>query len=125
MQAMVHKNEHEHEGRGPNRESLSFCARCGALMLPERAECPVCHATCAHRAKSRTVCALLAFFFGWCGAHKFYLGMWGWGLVYVAALPFAAVTLLIGMAEAAHFYLMPQEEFDLRYNKRKPGPFDW
>ncbi|MDR1483350.1 MAG: TM2 domain-containing protein [Planctomycetaceae bacterium] len=43
--------------------------------------------------------ALLAFFLGWTGAHKFYCGSWGWGLVIlitnlVSALFFAAAIVI-------------------------------
>ncbi|HOX37237.1 MAG TPA: NINE protein [Candidatus Brocadiia bacterium] len=111
-----------------NRANVGFCPKCGAVSLPERTECPVCRApspSVAARSRSRNLTVLLSLILGGIGAHKFYLGMWGWGIVYIAALPFAGISVLVGIAEAAHFHAMPPEEFDLRYNKRKPGPFDW
>jgi TM2 domain-containing membrane protein YozV len=67
--------------------------------------------------RSRGAAALLAFFFGGFGAHKFYLGQTGVGILYLVFcwtfLPF-----LIGYFEAVGYLLMSDRAFDLRYNAR-------
>ena len=43
--------------------------------------------------KNKTTAALFAFFLGWCGAHKFYLGHTGLGIAYLLV---SVLTLTIG-----------------------------
>jgi hypothetical protein len=77
-----------------------------------------------HRGKSKTVAALLALFLGGLGVHRFYLGTWGLGLLYLGLtllLPGAGV--LPALAEAIRFFVMPPDRFDDRYNLRQLKPF--
>ncbi len=37
------------------------------------------------RTKSKPLAGVLAIYLGGLGVHKFYLGQWGWGIVYLAA----------------------------------------
>jgi TM2 domain-containing membrane protein YozV len=65
--------------------------------------------------KDKNIAALLAFFLGSVGAHKFYLGQIGWGIVYLlfswTLIPyFAAIIEFIMLA------LMDQDEFNRRFN---------
>ncbi|TZF86696.1 TM2 domain-containing protein [Lysobacter lacus] len=62
-----------------------YCRAC-AQLIDARAEiCPRCGVRQFARAghKSRMTAALLAFFLGGLGAHKFYLGRVGWGIAYL------------------------------------------
>jgi TM2 domain-containing membrane protein YozV len=63
----------------------AYCRAC-AQMIDGRAEiCPRCGVRqfAATGRKSRVAAALLAFFLGGFGAHKFYLGRIGWGVLYL------------------------------------------
>ena len=72
-----------------------FCIECGEVILAKAEICTKCgvrqHAPAAPahplgvapNGKSRVVAALLAFFLGGFGAHKFYLGSVGMGIVYL------------------------------------------
>jgi TM2 domain-containing membrane protein YozV len=81
-----------------------------------------------HRGKSKTVAMLLAFFVGGLGIHRFYLGTWGWGLVYLSAsvvglgagIPLGIVPSLY---DGVRFLLMKPENFDANYNYRTVSPF--
>lgn len=76
-----------------------------------------------HRHLGKTEVALLALFLGGVGAHRFYLGSWGIGLVYVLALAVhPALGALAGVAEAIRFFSMNQADFDKRYNYRAATP---
>jgi len=105
----------------------SFCVHCGARTLPERRYCPGCGKACAGTRfrRSKATAAALAFLFGGIGLHKFYLGSWGWGLVYIAILLVSGLSVLLGIAEGIHFVTMEAEEFGRRYNRRRLAPFDW
>jgi TM2 domain-containing membrane protein YozV len=76
-----------------------------------------------HRHLSKTEAALLALFLGGVGAHRFYLGSWGIGLVYVLALAVhPALGALAGLAEAIRFFSMNAGDFDRQYNYRVATP---
>ena len=65
--------------------------------------------------KSRIVAALLAFFLGGLGIHKFYLGQTGWGVVYLLF----CWTLIPGIAAFIEFIMllvMSDDTFNAKYN---------
>jgi len=64
--------------------------------------------------KDKNLAAVLAFFGGPMGLHRFYLGQIGLGILYIFVFPIAA---LIGVIDAIVFLSMDQESFDRKYNK--------
>lgn len=81
-----------------NDHGKVFCYKCGASIFEEAEICPHCGVrqkrsqpyafqSAYQRASSdgpnKVVAALLAFFLGMIGAHKFYLGQIGMGVVYL------------------------------------------
>jgi TM2 domain-containing membrane protein YozV len=82
----------------------------------------------AHRGKSKTVAILLAFLLGGLGAHRFYLGSWGWGLVYLGV---SVVGLGVGLPlgvflslyDAVRLLLMKPVNFGARFNYSAVAPF--
>lgn len=96
----------------------------------------------ALRPKRKPVITLLALFLGFFGAHRFYMGAWGWGLVQLLGAPvvigilFALLPTLGGLlyfaaivfvwVEAIRYIWMSDAEFDARvqaYQAARPGPF--
>lgn len=76
--------------------------------------------------KNKTTAALLAFFLGPFGVHRFYLGEAGLGITYLLVStvlgPFllfipTAIIGLVNFVEFIIFLTMSDEEFDLKYNK--------
>lgn len=85
--------------------------------------------------KDRFIAALLAFFFGGLGVHRFYLGSvrWWWygawlitGMVLFAAvatkattwiLVFALLPVWLGFVEAMAFGVMPDQKWDASFNE--------
>lgn len=63
--------------------------------------------------KRKSVAVILAFFFGSLGAHRFYLGQVGRGIIY---LIFWFFTWLLGWIDAIMIASMSQDEFDRKYN---------
>lgn len=79
--------------------------------------------------KSKAVTGILALIFGGLGVHRFYLGTWGIGLIYLLILlpltvasgfPFSIIVSLI---DAVHFYGMRQTRFEQRYSPNSISPF--
>ena len=82
--------------------------------------------------KKKKTASLLAFFFGVVGLHRFYLGQRALGVVYFIFLlvtigmstvippygiPFFLLSIIIAVMDGVLFAVMPQPEFDKRYNK--------
>ncbi|MEI6327638.1 MAG: NINE protein [Pseudanabaena sp.] len=65
--------------------------------------------------KSKTSTILLCLFLGPFGAHKFYLGQIGWGILYLIFCwtPFPYFAAFI---EFITFLLMPDDEFNRKFN---------
>ncbi|HEY1843428.1 MAG TPA: NINE protein [Buttiauxella sp.] len=64
--------------------NMVFCRGCGKELHETAHTCPHCGApNQVAGSKSRITAAVLAFFLGWFGAHKFYLGKTGQGILYL------------------------------------------
>jgi TM2 domain-containing membrane protein YozV len=77
-----------------------------------------------NRGKSKVAAALLALFLGGLGVHKFYLGGWGWGILYIVFV-WTLVPALISFIEAIVLLLMSDSEFDRKYNTAPLDAFTW
>ena len=64
--------------------------------------------------KSKTAATLLALVGGSFGLHRFYLGNYVWGALYLA-LCWSGVPFFLSCAEAIVFLLMSDESFQERY----------
>lgn len=78
--------------------------------------------------KSKFVTAVLAFFGGWLGLHRFYLGDHQAGFVFIFLTVFLSaftipVTTIMGVFEALRFFSMGQSEFDRKYNKHMTNTY--
>ncbi|MDR1491940.1 MAG: GYF domain-containing protein [Planctomycetaceae bacterium] len=123
----------------------SFCTNCGTrLNSPNQVICVKCgHAIRGVKSrvtvgsgaqKKRIIAILLAFFLGGLGAHKFYLGSWGWGIVYIAVFLFMLLAtfgfgcIVCGVAATVEFIMflvMDDETFAERYSPETEHPFRW
>jgi TM2 domain-containing membrane protein YozV len=69
--------------------------------------------------KDKNLSAVLAFFGGSVGLHRFYLGQVGLGILYLIIPPLG---LLLGVIDAISFLSMDQQTFDGKYNKAQYNP---
>ncbi len=70
--------------------------------------------------KNKLVAALLAFFAGTFGFHKFYLGKPFQGLMYLFFF-WSFIPSVISFVEAIMYLTMSEEDFDAKYNMTREG----
>jgi TM2 domain-containing membrane protein YozV len=79
-----------------------------------------------HRGKEKKTAALLSLFLGGLGVHRFYIGAWGWGLVYIGVnLLIPGIGVVGGVVEGVLFFRMSEQKFDEDYNYGTMAPFKW
>lgn len=66
--------------------------------------------------KSKTTAILLCFFLGGLGAHKFYLGQTGQGVLFLLTAGLLGIGSLVNFIQ---LLVKSNEEFDARYNQGK------
>lgn len=84
--------------------------------------------------KKKNTTAILAFFFGALGVHRFYLGKRFQALLYIGITifsfiltieehaPFIFFAGIIPLIDTILFFAMPKEEFDVKYNQVRYAP---
>lgn len=103
-------------------EYEKYCTDCGQKLLRPAEICPWCGVrqpgpyagTGASKGKSRIATALLALFFGSLGAHRFYLGHVGLGILSIV-FSWTFIPGVIGFVEFLIFILMSDEQFARKY----------
>jgi TM2 domain-containing membrane protein YozV len=137
----VHENAVACTGCGvPPYQKKNYCSHCGEkLSSPNQVICIKCgcgiqnlknRAVSTPGGKNRITAALLAIFFGGIGIHKFYLGSWGWGIIYVAvvALPlgFGAIIIrIVAFVEFIIYLTMDHSQFAEKYSPETQSLFLW
>ncbi|EGR1126312.1 TM2 domain-containing protein [Vibrio cholerae] len=93
-----------------------FCSGCGKEIHETARACPSCGAQQRRTQgeKSRVAAALLAFFLGGFGAHKFYLGKIGQGLLYLFFC-WTLIPAIIAFIEFIIYLCESDEKFETRY----------
>lgn len=103
-----------------------FCSECGEVIRAKAEICPLCGvrqmappgsqslfgSASAENGKSKLNAALLAIILGSFGAHKFYLGRVGTGILYIFIIP---ISTIIGVIEGITLLNMPDAEFNEKY----------
>jgi TM2 domain-containing membrane protein YozV len=81
--------------------------------------------TTAGRGKDKMLAGLLGIFLGGFGVHQYYLGSMVTGIIELVLLPFCGIGAILGIIEGIMILMMPQEEFDARYNRRTPESIEF
>lgn len=72
--------------------------------------------------KDKVAAALLAFFLGGLGVHRFYLGQIGLGFVYFLFC-WTLIPFFVSFVDAIVFFVMDQQAFDAKYNRVYAAPY--
>mgnify|MGYP000445222238 CR=1 FL=1 len=101
--------------KGPNEK---FCAECGAVINEKAEICPECGVrqpgTGSSGDDERIIAAVLAIVLGGLGAHKFYMGKTGQGIVYLC-FSWTLIPAIIGLVEGIIYLTKSDEEFRRQY----------
>lgn len=93
----------------PIKAKAEICPKCGVRQSPAS---PLGNTTPGGH--NRIVAALLAFFLGIVGAHKFYLGRTGQGILYLVFF-WTFIPSLISLIEAILYLVSSDEDFARKY----------
>ncbi len=117
MDELVTKNANE-----------KFCSECRAVINAKAEICPKCGVRQAEKpdsanlgetasnGKSRVTAAVLAFCLGGLGAHKFYLGQVGKGILYLVFF-WTFIPAIAALIEFIQLITMSDEKFNQKYRK--------
>ncbi|WP_406568579.1 TM2 domain-containing protein [Aeromonas caviae] len=94
---------------------MVFCRGCGKEIHKTAVSCPHCGAVYGS-SKSRITAALLAFFLGGLGIHKFYLGKALQGFLYLIFC-WTFIPAFIAFIEFIIYICMSDEKFAEKYSK--------
>ncbi|MFI4912948.1 MAG: TM2 domain-containing protein [Sedimentisphaeraceae bacterium JB056] len=73
--------------------------------------------------KNKLAAGLFGILLGGIGVHKFYLGKWGWGIIYLA-LCWTWIPSILGLIEGIIYLTTPEDVFQAKYVDN-PQPFKW
>lgn len=116
----------------PPKAEMKFCNNCGVSTNSNQAICTSCGVSLIRSGKkSKSTTLLLSLFFGTVGAHKFYMGSWGWGIIYVIltlTVVLFWIPLILSLIEDVRLILMSDVEFQQKadeFQGRGPFAFFW
>ena len=97
---------------------MLFCHGCGKQIHKSARSCPHCGAESNRTGgRNKLATALLAFFLGGFGVHRFYLGNIGLGFLYLLFC-WTFIPSLVAFIEFIYFLCLSEREFDRKYNGR-------
>ena len=98
-------------------QDSKYCQDCGQIIKKRAEICPHCgcRQISAYSGRNRIVAVLFAFFLRGFGAHKFYLGSFGLGIVYLIFC-WTVIPSIIAIIEGILLLIMSDDDFNRKYN---------
>lgn len=102
-------------------ERLKKCPYCGKEIVSTACQCKYCGqrfnmANTQTKTKSRALAAVLAFFLGGLGIHKFYMGKVRWGIAYLLFC-WTGIPTIVSFVEAILYIFSDDTTFNNTYCK--------
>lgn len=105
------------ERRSPGADE-QYCSSCGEVIKKEAEICPECgvrqSGPASASGKDRTTAGILALLLGGIGAHKFYLGETGMGIIYLC-FSWTLIPAIVAFIEGIIYLTKSDEEFQRKY----------
>ncbi len=96
-----------------------FCQTCGAVIHKQAELCPKCGVRQRQgntgNTKSKTTAGVFALLLGGFGAHKFYLGRTGMGVLYLVFC-WTFIPAIVALVEGILFLTMSDDAFEEKYS---------
>jgi len=97
----------------------SYCSSCGEVIKKEAEICPKCGVrqkshSHSEGEKSKVVAGILGILLGGIGAHKFYLGNIGMGILYLCFC-WTLIPSIVGLIEGIIYLTMTDSAFKAKY----------
>lgn len=110
-----------------------YCRNCGTSRRPKQIVCLKCGCSLrqtgsngggAGSPKSRIAAALFALLLGGIGIQKFYMGSWGWGIIFVVVgfMTFGTVTGIASLIDGIMWLCMSDDDFAAKYPPETEEP---
>lgn len=96
-----------------------FCSTCGKRLHTNAEICPGCGVR-QRKGADKTALALIAFFLGGFGGHKFYVGKYGQGILYLLFC-WTGIPGLVAFIEFIIYLCTPAEEIARKYTAKGAG----
>lgn len=96
-----------------------FCSTCGKRIHSHAEICPGCGVR-QRKGADKTALAVLAFFLGGIGGHKFYLGKYGQGILYLLFC-WTGIPGLVAFIEFIIYLCTPAEDIARKYTSKGAG----
>lgn len=103
-----------------------FCSECGSIINIKAEICPHCgvrqlsapsvHNAVAQNGSNKLTAGLLGILLGGFGAHKFYLGQTGKGILYLLFC-WTFIPSIIGLIEGIQYLSMSDSSFNVKYGQ--------
>lgn len=92
--------------------SMVFCRGCGKEIHETAINCPHCGAPQGKTktGTSKVTAGVLAILLGGLGIHKFYLGAWGWGIIYILFC-WTYIPAIFSLIEGIRYLTLSEDDF--------------
>lgn len=104
------------------QKQTKYCSNCGQIIDFKAEICPKCGVRVLPPpgftlgdGKNKLVAGILGILLGSFGAHKFYLGKIGWGILYLLFF-WTAIPGIVGIIEGILYLTMSDAEFSRKYD---------
>lgn len=112
--------------------NMMFCRGCAHELHISAVACPHCGAvqnagpvTPGTSEKYKVTAGILAILLGGLGIHKFYVGAWGWGIVYIVCC-WTFIPGIVALVEGIRYLTLSDSEFQEKAAAcRGPFAFLW